>query len=87
MKFEEFCHKEVSRYGNVKGGGAVGTKGGFLAGVSQGCPLDKCKCSEGYWLSIINPRDPKKKEVRGTKITFKNKKEMQKVIKGSGLLD
>ena len=58
MKIREFVHKNVQKNGIIKGGGAVETTGLIRIGQGCGCSLPSCNCSDGYWISILQPRTP-----------------------------
>ncbi len=81
MKFSTFINKNVRKDGTLKSGGAVHVEGTIQSSDPKGgCGLGKCNCSEGHWLSIVMPRT-KSGTVRGIMVTFKDRKEMLKVLK------
>ncbi len=79
MKVEKFKHN-IDSNGKLKSGGAVYTKGRLLMSRGEGCGLDNCKCSEGYWLTLVLPI--KNGVVEVTKIKFDDLSEMNKFVKG-----
>ena len=86
MKTEQFTHENVLLDGTFKYElGAIHTDGRMI--VSQedgGCDLEHCKCSEGHWVTTIQPRT-KQGIVEGVKITFDNKQEMVDYLNNNNL--
>lgn len=81
MKFSTFMYKNVRKDGTIKSGGAIHVEGTIqYSDPKGGCGLGECNCSEGHWLSIVMPRT-KSGSVRGLLVTFKNRKEMLKVLR------
>lgn len=76
MKIEKLRYLNVSPRGKMFSGGDVITKGDVRVSYGTGCNESSCRCSEGYWLTIMVPRTSKG-IVEGIKVTFKGKKEMQ----------
>lgn len=56
MKITKFVHEGVARDGKCKGGGAVITEPLIRMSTGEGCGLDNCHCSDGWWISIGLPR-------------------------------
>ena len=75
MKIEESVVKNVLPDGKVLDGGAVITKGGVRMSTGEGCGIPGCHCSDGYWISIILPRN-EKGEVRSVRVIFDSLDEM-----------
>ena len=84
MKFEEFIHKGVAPNGSIKRGGAVRTKGAIIIGLGKGCGLSGCHCSDGFYISLVMPRN-KKGEVRGIKVKFEDVKEIERIMREAKL--
>jgi hypothetical protein len=84
MEIKEFEHKGVSKDGIIEGGGAVRTKAWVGMGYGEGCGLEGCNCSNGYWITIASPRT-KEGTVKGMQIKFTDKKEMDKFLKTRSL--
>ena len=79
MKIEKVIHTDVEPSGTLKNElGAAVYVDGFVSMSHEngGCGFSDCSCSPGYWLSIVEPRDPKTKTVSGLKVTFDNEIEM-----------
>lgn len=81
MKFSTFMYKNVRKNGTLKSGGSIYVEGTIQSSDPKGgCGLGECNCSEGHWLSIVMPRT-KSGSVRGLLVTFKDRKEMLKVLR------
>ena len=80
MEIEKIIHKNVSKTGSVKNGGAVHVTGRAIMGMGEGCGMGNCHCSDGYYISLLMPR-VKGGIVEGVKVTFDDKKEMTKFLK------
>lgn len=76
MKIESFTIVDVNETGKVKKGGAVETKGLIRMSAGDGCGLDGCNCSNGYWISICQPRTLLG-EVSGVTVHFDDKEEFE----------
>lgn len=81
MKITKILYKGVNKDGVCKSGGAVETKGKIIIGRGEGCPLHDsgCRCSEGYYITIVKPL--RKGIVEGLKVDFENKKEYNKFMR------
>jgi len=78
MKITKFLHEGVNKKGIVKDGGAVGIKPSVSIG--NGCGINTCHCSDGYWMCVSLGRD-KKGNVEGISVRFDNRKEMVECLK------
>jgi len=83
MKIEKFKHENVLPDGTfINKAGEVETNGKILISKNNGsCDLNDCKCSEGHWITIVQPRT-KEGIVEGLKVKFDSKVEMQKLLCG-----
>ena len=80
MKIEEIIHTHVKRDGTFEHGpGAVETSGCIRMSDGCGCGIPNCHCSDGYWISVFLPLE--NRMVKGIKVTFDNKKEMDYFFK------
>lgn len=80
MKIETFKTKNVAEDGKVKNGGAVVTKGAIYdSAVGGGCGSPGCRCSDGHWISVIQPRT-KNGVVEGVKFIFETEAEKHQFI-------
>lgn len=83
MKINEIIHEKVKRDGTFENEeGAVETDGGIRMNASyrRDCGLEDCHCADGYWITIMLPRDSWGK-VHGMQVQFDNKKEYDRFIK------
>lgn len=86
MKIETFKTENVAKNGKVKNGGAVVTKGAIYdSAKGGGCGQPGCPCSEGFWISVIQPLN-NEGVVECVKFTFETEKEKDKFIKKISLL-
>lgn len=76
MKIEKFEHKGVGPDGKVESGGAVLTKPFIRMSIGEGCGLNGCHCSDGYWISIGLART-KDGVVEGVIVRFDSAKEIK----------
>ena len=78
MQIETFKYENVLSDGTfLEETGAVETKGKIIMSQKNGgCNLKGCKCSEGHWITIVQPRT-EDGIVEGIKMKFDNSKEMQ----------
>ena len=80
MKLTKLIHKNVLPNGTFSDkSGAVITTGSVRMGKGEGCSLDGCHCSDGYYITILMPL--KNGKVEGMKVEFENKKEMNVFLK------
>jgi hypothetical protein len=85
MKIESIDYAGVRKDGLFKNeAGSVCTKGLVRMGAGQGCGLGTCKCSPGYWITIMLPRTPKG-EVHGIRVLFKDKREFERFMRSGEL--
>jgi len=78
MKIESIDYEGVRKDGLFeKEAGSVCTKGLIRMGAGQGCGLKGCRCSPGYWITIMLPRTPKG-GVHGVRVVFKDKREFDR---------
>ena len=57
MRIKTWEHTGVNKDGTCVDGGSVGTQGDIrFAKQEGGCGLEHCNCSNGHWMSIVNPR-------------------------------
>ena len=74
MKITKFKHEGVLPDGTFKNKtGAVNTIGGAIMSAGEGCGLEGCHCSDGYWITISMPL--KDEIVEGISIHFEYKEE------------
>ena len=86
MKIETKKHIGVKPDGTFKNKlGAVETKGKIIMSNGEGCGLSGCKCSEGHWLTIVQPRTSKG-VVKVVKVVFDDSKEMNGFLKNHELI-
>ena len=82
MKIEEIVHKGVKADGTFeKERGAIYTDARVIVGRGEGCGLEHCHCSDGYYLTVCLARNAKKKEVRGIKVSFDSEDEMNQILR------
>ena len=75
VSFDYYHYEDVKANGILKGEpGAIETKGYIRLGIGEGCGLDRCGCSPGFWISISTPSKGGKVEV--ITATFKSRDEM-----------
>lgn len=76
-----------SKNGKVKSGGAVLINGGIRMSSGEGCGLENCHCSDGYWISIFEPikiddsNDEFNGTVEGISVHFDDKEEFDNFMK------
>lgn len=77
MKIERIRHENVLPDGTFSNErGAVVTTGSVrMSQENGGCEIETCHCSDGHWLSIIQPRTDDG-VVEGIKMIFNDKAEM-----------
>ena len=87
MKIESFKWEGVKPDGTFENeAGAVETKGKIVMSQDNGgCGIDDCHCSDGHWLTIVNPRT-EEGVVEGLKVKFENKSEMDEFFKSCELV-
>lgn len=83
MKIKKFTHNNVSADGKIKNGGAVETKDSVRMGRGDGCGLDNCHCSDGYWITIVMPLSDEK--IEGIQVKFDSKLEFDKFFEAGEL--
>lgn len=88
MKVEAFKHEGVKPDGTFENkAGAVYTKGRIIMSRENGgCDLHGCTCSEGHWITIVEPRT-EDGIVEGVKVMFDNKSEMDTFLKKRELIN
>ncbi len=59
--------------------GAITTTGSFRMSAKQGCGMQGCHCSPGYWLSVVLPRTATG-DVNGYHVKFRDRKTMRKFV-------
>ena len=80
MRIENLIHRNVQPDGTfLDHKGAVHIKGSCAISWGEGCGLDHCKCSPGYWISIILPRT-EEGIVEVVRVKFEDLKEMENVL-------
>jgi len=81
MKIESIDYEGVRKDGLFKHEeGSVCTKGLVRMGRGDGCGLKGCRCSPGYWITIMLPRT-QKGEVHGIRVVFKDKREFERFMR------
>ena len=80
MRIEKLIHTSVQPDGTfLYKKGSVHTEGACAIGWGEGCGLDHCNCSPGYWVSIILPRT-EEGVVEVAKVSFTDLKEMETIL-------
>jgi len=77
MKIVRWEHIGVDENGCIAGGGAVETRKLIRIGIGQGCGLEGCHCSDGYWLMICFGREDDG-SVKGVTVYFDSKEHMER---------
>lgn len=86
MRIEKFVHRKVRQDGTfVNERGAVETRAMIRMSSGEGCDLEDCHCSDGYWISIGLPRTSGG-IIEGIKVKFDDKKEFDKFMKNRQLI-
>ena len=74
MQFKKFVNKNVSANGECGAGGRYGvvrTDGGMIVTSGRG----------EHWITIVLPRNARKRIVEGIHIHFENRREMREFMK------
>ena len=81
MRIEKIKHTGVYEDGTFQfNGGAVETNGKIIMSDELGgCTQDGCRCSEGHWISIIEPRT-EDGIVEGLRVIFDDYFEMNEFL-------
>ena len=81
MRTEKIRHENVLPDGTFSDKrGAVETDGGTrMSQPEGGCGIDTCNCSEGHWLTVIQPRT-EDGIVEGVKYIFDNQEELNEFV-------
>ena len=59
----------------------INLKGGIVESrPNGGCGWGSCKCSEGHWISVVEPM--KDNRVKGTRFVFDTREELEAFKKG-----
>lgn len=81
MKIVQIKHENVNPDGTFTDkAGAVDTKGTIRMSKGEGCGLEGCSCSDGYWLAIFTPRNDNG-EIYGLRVEFDDEYEMEYFLK------
>ena len=79
MRIEHWKHIGVRLDGTLEGEpGAVATEEVVRIGAGQGCGLESCHCSDGYWITISFGRDTEG-TLKGVTIYFDNAEEFYSI--------
>jgi hypothetical protein len=83
MKIKKYRHENVKEDGTHPAGGSVVTRGRICRSEPGcgGCSEPTCRCSQGHWISITEPRTSDGVVV-GITVEFDDREEMDHFMEG-----